>query len=82
MGNKKELTEQDILDMGYSLARQTEQGVWLAVMPMLFTVGLFYNIDWIGYECRYCYETNIEAIYDFINWDGVGEPPGNWVAKK
>jgi len=68
--------------MGYSLARQTDSGVWLAVMPMMFTVGLFYNIDWHGYECRYCYKTALEAVHDFTIWDGEGEPPGNWVAKK
>lgn len=48
----------------------------------LFTVGLVYGIDDIGYKGRYCYHTMAEAKAALLEWDGSGHPPGNWVKHK
>jgi hypothetical protein len=76
------MTEAEIKALGYAFARQLPDGRWLGVQQMLFTAGLFVDLDPVGYACRYCYETVAEAILDAQRWDGVGDPPGAWIVRK
>lgn len=76
------MTEAEILAHGYVAARQLPDGRWIALMSMLYTTGLFVNIDPVGYSYRYCYEHAGEAFADFIIWDGSNDPPGPWVKRK
>ena len=76
------LTEEDIIAFGYSHPRQLPDGKWIAVMDLLFTTGLFYNLDRVGYECRWCYEKRQDAIDALNEWNGEGEPSGDWIVRK
>lgn len=50
--------------------------------PLIFTKGLYVDLDRVGYECRYCYHTLLEARQALADWDGKGHPPGNWIVRK
>lgn len=68
--------------MGYSNLRMV-YGIGLCgLMRMAFTTGLFIGIDEHGYYGRYCYPTWKEAEIALKNWDGEGDPPGNWIKYK
>ncbi len=51
-------------------------------MQMMYTAGLFYGIDQCSHAGRYCYHTWLEAAEALRNWDGQGDPPGNWIKEK
>jgi len=50
----------------------------------MFTVGLCYGIDSIGFDGRYCYphEYQNDAVVGLEIWDGKDDPIGNWVKHK
>jgi len=78
----EQLTEDKILEFGYTNPKRLPDGKWAAIKDMMFTTGLFYNLDMAGYERRWCYETHQEALDALNEWDGTGKPSGNWLAEK
>lgn len=70
---------------GYSHDRRLTDGPYagkhLAVMPMLFTCGLWI-VDADQPYTRWCYETAHECLHAYSHWNGVGDPPGNWIIQK
>ena len=72
---------------GYHHLRQLPDGRVIGIMPMMFTIGLFYGIDGGGYTGRYCYPMGtINAVKKVMeaadNWDGTGDPSGEWIKHK
>lgn len=53
-----------------------------SIRRMIFTTGLFVNMDELGYQYRYCYQTRAEALSAIESWNGEGHPPGDWVKRK
>jgi hypothetical protein len=53
-----------------------------AVAYMVFTVGLLYGIDKYGLQGRFCFGSFNEALQALRTWDGIGDPPGNWIKHK
>lgn len=53
-----------------------------AVQKYLFTFGIVYGIDLIGYEGRWCYADYRVAILALSQWDGKNDPPYNWIKYK
>lgn len=47
-----------------------------------FTCGLVIQMDEESYQGRYCYATLSEAKEAIENWNGEGDPPGNWIKYK
>ena len=78
------LTEEEVITLGYQNCRQLPDGTWIALKEFLFTYGLIYNIQQFSYERRWCYDKEdwAEAIQAYNNWDGEGKPPGPWVTEK
>lgn len=52
------------------------------ILRMAFTTGLFIGLDYLGYYGRYCYHTKAEAVEALKNWDGQGDPGGEWIKYK
>lgn len=79
-----EIVELRLREWGYAHARQLPSGLWLAVRPQFVTTALCLDIDErVGtYRTRFCYENRFAAVLDFALWDGVGDPPGNWIKQK
>jgi hypothetical protein len=71
----------DLYQEGYSHFTINSRGV-CGIARMLFTVGIFYGLDHFGYTGRYCYKGLEEAIWSLGDWNGVTDPPGNWIKHK
>jgi len=41
---------------------------------MMYTVGVFYNLDYCGYSGRFCFDTEQNAALFLKNWDGKTPP--------
>lgn len=72
----------ELLQNGYSFFVMVPGRGVCAVGRMAFTVGLFYGMDAQTYQGRYCYESLFEAIEALVQWDGNGDPTGDWVKHK
>lgn len=49
----------------------------------IFTTGLVYNIDFIGYEGRYCYSNLFDAKKALDKWNGINDPDDEfWIKHK
>jgi hypothetical protein len=54
----------------------------VGLSKLIFTTGIVYGLDEFGYRGRYCYHTMAEAEQALRDWDGNGDPPGNWAKHK
>jgi hypothetical protein len=70
------------LNEGYSNVRQLSDGRWIGIRDMMYTTGLFVNLNKVGYEYRYCYENFTDAAIACDTWNGIGDPPGPWIKQK
>ena len=56
------------------------------VQGFMFTCGLLTNLRFDGltydYDARYCFPSRTEAVRALREWDGAGDPPGEWVKEK
>lgn len=78
---KQELRDY-LTEEGYTYISEKEGLGVCAIMRFLFTYGLVIAIDSMGYSGRYCYGSEVEAVYAITQWDGVGDPPGKWIKYK
>ena len=76
------MTQEEAEACGYDFVHQLPDGRWIGVQKMLYTWGLFIDLDPVGYAHRYCYETLKDLIRDLVVWDGQGDPPGKWIVRK
>lgn len=77
--NFKEALERD----GYMYIKEVPGRGVCALRRFVFTVGLIYNITWIGYEGRYCYSQLNHAVHALDTWTGDGDPPDDdWIKHK
>lgn len=53
-----------------------------ALMRMVFTVGIVYDINTWGIGGRYCYHSYAEAKEALHTWKGNCDAPGNWIKRK
>lgn len=55
------------------------------VQRFAFSCGLLVNLRFDGlgyfYDARYCYP-GLDAVAALIEWDGTGDPPGEWIKEK
>jgi hypothetical protein len=56
-------------------------GYHAVVVPMLYTFGLTLMSE-EGPFTRWCYEHRVIAIMALDLWDGLGDPPGEWIKQK
>lgn len=74
--------EDALIESGYLAWRELPDGRVLALQKMLFTTGLCCDCDEWNYRGRFCYRSTPEALVAMYAWDGVGDPPGNWIVSK
>lgn len=55
-----------------------------ALQEFMFTIGIIYGLNELGYEGRYCYpkERMADAVLAYEIWDGKSDPPGPWIKHK
>lgn len=57
-------------------------GKLCGLVTLMFTTGLVVGLDEIGYECRYCFESEQDAKAALEAWNGHGHPSGPWIKCK
>ena len=67
---------------GYKHIREIPGRGLCGISIFMFTAGILYNLDESGYSGRWCYHSESEALHALDKWDGVGDPPGNWIKYK
>lgn len=77
-----EVSEKALREIGFIAARELPDGTWIAVGRLLFTWALYVRVDMIGYDHRYCFETEADALVALATWDGVEHPNGPWIKRK
>jgi hypothetical protein len=60
----------------YTATGQLPDGRICGVLRLLYHWTLHVDINEIGYEDRYCYETLEGAMTALVDWDGNGDPEG------
>lgn len=75
------MTVEQLEDQGYTNITFIG-GKCYAIFRFIFTTGLVVGIDSVGYESRYCYHSHIDAVKALDEWDGTGDPSGNWIKQK
>lgn len=60
----------------YVHRRILPDGRLCAVRRLMFHWTMLVDIDPVGYNDRYCYQTMDGAITALDNWDGTGDPEG------
>ena len=55
---------------------------WCGIHRFAFTWGLIVGLSSFGYERRYCYDKEGEALESLLTWDGLEHPSGNWIKCK
>lgn len=68
-------------DEGYLALKTLDTGEFAAVVPQLFTFALIV-FDEHTIRKRWCFERKDEAFMSIEEWEGVGDPPGNWIKQK
>jgi hypothetical protein len=63
-------------------ALTTIDGKLCGLHRFAFTVGLVVGLERTGYERRYCYEAESDALESLLTWDGKDHPSGNWIKCK
>jgi hypothetical protein len=61
---------------GYVDIRALPDGRLIGVFKLFFHWTMHVNIDWSGYEDRYCFATYELAKTAFDEWNGKGDPAG------
>ena len=69
-------------DMGYGLPVKLD-GKLVALGPFLYTTGIMVGMDDQGYEYRFCYHTQDQAMIAMLQWIGNDEEePAGYIVKK
>jgi hypothetical protein len=77
----KEL-KQNLAEQGYFNFKEIEGRGLCGLMKFVFTTGLVYGMDEFSYKGRYCFENTADAKEALYNWDGIGDPSGDWIKHK
>jgi len=67
---------------GYCHLTEIEGRGICAVYKFMFTFAIVYGIDEHGYRGRWCYSGSIEPAVALRQWNGIGDPLGNWIKYK
>jgi hypothetical protein len=67
---------------GYYEFKKVENHGICGLQNFVFTTGIVIGLTPVGYYGRYCYSSQSEASQELINWDGQGDPKGNWLKYK
>jgi hypothetical protein len=75
------LKEKLLKDGYFSLIEIPGKGL-CGLFRFIYTTGLCIGLNEYSYEGRYCFKNGLEALHSLNQWDGTGDPPGDWVKFK
>ena len=70
LGLPTEVTE------SYRHVKALPDGRVIGVIRLIYHWSIHVNMDEVGYEEKYCFDTYDRAMVAFNTWDGKDEPPG------
>lgn len=74
------------IELGYRPVRYIDGFGWVGVHRFIYTAGLCCKLSTepkeLGYQFRYCYDHFNDCVDDAFNWNGEGDPSGNWIKRK
>lgn len=65
----------------YEFRKVPNRGI-CSLRSFLFTTGIIIGLNKHTFFGRYCYSNEEEASVELKNWDGEGDPKGNWLKYK
>lgn len=72
-----------LINQGYNcIVPVRNRGLCAVISAVLGECDLVYNLTWDGVTGRYGYGSMSEAVAALCEWDGSGDPPGNWAVHK
>lgn len=76
------MTEKELQEEGYFNIEKIEGRGLCGLFRFIYTTGLCYGLNEYGYEGRYCFESTADAEASLKEWDGNGDPSGDWIKHK
>ena len=76
------ITHEYLKAQGYSHVRQMKNGKWIALHNNIYTIGLCVDLGEFGYAYRYCYASLPDVMDAFNEYEGEGDPRGQWIKVK
>lgn len=82
--NRKENEKliQFLKSQGYYEIRRIEGHGLCGLKKFAFTTGLIIGMEYDSYFGRYCFPTEHDALNSLNEWNGIGDPLGNWIKYK
>jgi len=71
-----------LINEGYVDLREVPGRGICGVKRFLFTYGLIYGMDSMGYKGRWCYDSGVKAVLALQLWNGEGDPAFDWIKYK
>lgn len=76
------MTKEQVEALGYELARQLEDGAWVAIAPMIYTTAILVDIDPLAYDHRFCFERRADAEREILLMKNVDDEPTGYIKRK
>ena len=67
---------------GYYEIRNIDGQGLCGLRKFAFTTGLIIGIEQLTYVGRYCFSSEQDALNALNDWNGTGDPSGNWIKYK
>lgn len=67
---------------GYYEIRNIDGQGLCGLRKFAFTTGLIIGIEQLTYLGRYCFPSERDALNALNDWNGMGDPSGNWIKYK
>jgi hypothetical protein len=79
-----EILREELTEAGYFNLRVVEGRGICGLMQFIYTLGMCYGLNNVGYEGRYCYPyaNSVSAVIALAVWDGKEDPKGDWIKHK
>jgi hypothetical protein len=79
-----EILREELTEAGYFNLRVVEGRGICGLRQFIYTLGMCYGLNNVGYEGRYCYPhaNSVSAVIALTVWDGKEDPMGNWIKHK
>jgi hypothetical protein len=74
--------KQYLTEEGYLHLKEVPNRGLCGIRRFLFTYGLVYGIDSMGYKGRWCYDNLVTAFIALEQWSGEGDPAFDWIKYK
>lgn len=78
--NEKLLTS--LTSDGYTNLQEIEGRGIVGIQRFIYTTAIVYGLNEDSYEGRWCYHTQWDAVAALKEWNGVGDPSGEWIKYK